>query len=59
MSMLGETVKDRKAWLDMVHGVPKSWTGLNNTTTTKGRDRKEVEVWGREGHNISIKGKPH
>ena len=28
-------VKDRKAWLAAVHGVPKSQTWLNNWTTTK------------------------
>ena len=25
-----ENPKDREAWRAAVHGVPKSWTGLNN-----------------------------
>ena len=34
---LQEMVKDRKAWLAAVHGVPKSRTPLSNwTITTKG-----------------------
>ena len=26
LSKLWETVKNRKAWLSAVHGIPKSWT---------------------------------
>ena len=33
LSKLQETVKDREAWYAAVHGVTKSWTGLNNWTT--------------------------
>ena len=37
LSKLQEMVKDRKAWLAAVHGVPKSRTPLSNwTITTKG-----------------------
>ena len=31
---LGEMVKDREAWHAAVHGVTKSWTWLNDETTT-------------------------
>ena len=34
LSKLQETVKDREAWRAVVHGVTKSWTWLNNGTTT-------------------------
>ena len=34
LSKLQETVKDRKAWCAVVHGVTKSWTWLSNWTTT-------------------------
>ena len=30
LSKLQEVVKDRKAGLGAIHGVTKSWTGLNN-----------------------------
>ena len=30
VSKLWEIVKDREAWHAAVHGVPKSWTPLNN-----------------------------
>ena len=33
-SKLQEMVKDREAWYAAVHGVPKSWTWLNEWTTT-------------------------
>ena len=29
LSKLWETVKDREAWHDAVHGVEMSWTGLS------------------------------
>ena len=29
-----EMVKDREAWCVAVHGVPKSWTQLRDSTTT-------------------------
>ena len=34
LSQLQETVKDREDWHAAVHGVGKSWTWLNNWTTT-------------------------
>ena len=30
LSKLRETVKDRDAWCDAVHGAAKSWTQLSN-----------------------------
>ena len=33
LSKTQETVKGREAWCAVVHGVPKSWTWLNNWTT--------------------------
>ena len=30
LSMTWEMVKDREAWLAVVHGVAKSWTRLSN-----------------------------
>ena len=34
LSKLQETVEDRKAWCATVHGIAKSWTGLNDWTKT-------------------------
>ena len=34
LSKLRDTVKDRGAWSAAVHGVAKSWTQLNDSTTT-------------------------
>ena len=34
LSKLREVVKDREAWRATVHGVAKSWTWLNDWTTT-------------------------
>ena len=33
LSKLWEIVKDRGAWLAVVHGVTKNWTRLSNQTT--------------------------
>ena len=33
-----EIVKDREVWHASVHGIPKSWTRLNDWTTTKGKE---------------------
>ena len=33
LSKLQEMVKDREAWLAVVHGVAKSWTGLRDWRT--------------------------
>ena len=30
LTQLREAVEDRRAWRALVHGVTKSWTGLNN-----------------------------
>ena len=35
LSKLWEIVKDREAWHAAVHRVPKSWTGLSDSTTAK------------------------
>jgi len=35
LSKLQETVENRRAWLSTVQGLPKSWTWLNDWTTTK------------------------
>ena len=34
LSKLWETVENRGAWWATVHGVAKSWTQLNDSTTT-------------------------
>ena len=34
LSKLREIVKDREGWCAAVHGVTKSWTQLNDWTTT-------------------------
>ena len=39
LSRLWEMVEDKGAWRAVVHGITKSWTQLNNwTTTTAGRN---------------------
>ena len=35
LSELRELVMDREAWRAAVHGVPKSWTRLNDRTELK------------------------
>ena len=35
LGKLWEIVKDREAWHAAVHGVAKSWTQLDNRTTTR------------------------
>ena len=42
LSKFLETVKDQEAWCAAVHGVTKSWTGLNTWTTTKTRDQNHT-----------------
>ena len=34
LSKRWKTLEDREAWRAVVHGVTKSWTWLNNSTTT-------------------------
>ena len=48
LSKLQETVKNRGAWLSTVQGLPKSWTWLNDWTTTKfmiNQVKREMANW--------------
>ena len=44
LSELRELVMDREAWRAAIHGVPKSWTRLNNWTELRIK-RKQISQW--------------
>ena len=49
---LQETVKDRKAWWAVVHGVSKSWTRLSSWTEQK---QRQLFSFGQSVHLLNLK----
>ena len=53
LSKLQEIVKDREAWHAVVHRIAKSWTWLNNWTTTAARKVQNVGAPSKETTNLA------